>query len=576
MLTQIHARVTPNRPVSNTYTTTRMAFAPTDYSPRAALTLSAFDGVDWTGFDNDDELDIADTILDATSQQGRFVRPAMLLSQGRDAAQLNIVHSTLPYRTYSRARSLSTTEWNRCRHTILQLYINDDRQLKDVRRIMRDQHDFDATEQMYKKKFRSWKIRKNYSQRQKEDILALQQSGGNSTGNLVEGITTQIIVNFKPVKQHRLDRHLRQKNRARNRRGECRVSYFLPEHSPELRAVETILLQTRYYTDWCCSQTDVEGRLMLGKAELDFFDCIWQGRRFLGADQRRAFAYFNKACSDFPIILQTMGTLSILDFIRILGNADWWGIDHAVRDHLLDYLCAKARQVLATLHPMLMILPMLKTQKISFDNLMLQLGRSITDGVSQSNFDLNEDVLLVFKINVVDLAYQDHDLAAAELEHKVVEMEEHLPPTQSSLIYAKYLLGRCRNRSGEYAVAERQFLEVIEVTVVATGQQIGIPVAVQSCYELGQLYEEKGMTEKAEQYFRLAVDGALHRWGEDDSYTDRYLRKLERFLIAIEKYEDAEMLRQEYAAVYSGLDSYYLVGTVEDDDEEEEEEQEED
>ena len=109
-----------------------------------------------------------------------------------------------PVKEYSRSKTLPAADWERLRPIILQLYINDERQLEDVRRIVRQLYDFDATPQMYKKRLARWQIRKNYSREQKDEVLGLQDDG-LQRGTNGETELPGTLLNNKRIKEHRIE-----------------------------------------------------------------------------------------------------------------------------------------------------------------------------------------------------------------------------------------------------------------------------------------------------------------------------------------------------------------------------------
>ena len=121
----------------------------------------------------------------------------------------------LPLRStpgHPRTKSISKAEWLRLKNAIVQLYVHDELKLEDVKDTMKREFEFDATDQMYKKKFATWGIRKNYSREQKEDAIA----NGTSTLNekALSPIESRAIFGKDAMKQkappsHRsLARHL--------------------------------------------------------------------------------------------------------------------------------------------------------------------------------------------------------------------------------------------------------------------------------------------------------------------------------------------------------------------------------
>jgi hypothetical protein len=127
-------------------------------------------------------------------------------------------------RSHRRTQGPSIDEWERVRPIITQLYVDQDLKLSDVREIMMEQHDFNATyasvstlcavadlnrEQMYKKRFDKWSLWKYYRRSQKEAAIAqLGQDIFNAAP------APRPTINGKPLKRARLKRYVRQQQQS--------------------------------------------------------------------------------------------------------------------------------------------------------------------------------------------------------------------------------------------------------------------------------------------------------------------------------------------------------------------------
>ncbi|KAK8087913.1 hypothetical protein PG997_002874 [Apiospora hydei] len=65
----------------------------------------------------------------------------------------------------------SMEAWESYRPLITKLYLDDNRELSEVRRIMQEDHDFRASPGMYKKRLRSWKVSKALKAEEKTRLL---------------------------------------------------------------------------------------------------------------------------------------------------------------------------------------------------------------------------------------------------------------------------------------------------------------------------------------------------------------------------------------------------------------------
>ncbi|KAI5927179.1 Clr5 domain-containing protein [Camillea tinctor] len=98
----------------------------------------------------------------------------------------------------------SEKEWLKHRQTIEKLYIRDSMTLNEVREVMKAQHKFEATSQMYKKRFRKWNVTKNWKSTQKDQLIHQISSMDRETSS-----STDIILDAR--NRRKLKRHIRTK-----------------------------------------------------------------------------------------------------------------------------------------------------------------------------------------------------------------------------------------------------------------------------------------------------------------------------------------------------------------------------
>ncbi|KIX05691.1 uncharacterized protein Z518_03663 [Rhinocladiella mackenziei CBS 650.93] len=95
-------------------------------------------------------------------------------------------------------------QWTNIKDIFTQLYLVENRKLKDVRQILSQMHGFNASEKMYKRRITEWKIRKNYKAKDKE-ILAKRVKAYVDAGYDVQSMS----FHGRPVKLDRVKRHYR-------------------------------------------------------------------------------------------------------------------------------------------------------------------------------------------------------------------------------------------------------------------------------------------------------------------------------------------------------------------------------
>ena len=451
-------------------------------------------------------------------------------SNNVDDAKQNYYSSQCCIATYARTKGLPQSTWEQLRPIITKLYVDEERRLDEVICIMREQYGFDATVQMYKKKFASWKIRKYYSRRQKDEIIFLQETGIMRVPHVPHD-TFPFLLNKKRVKQHRIERYRRLKHRLGPDRSYSQLSFPDLQHSPETRNVEIVLLETKYYIDWYFAQPDFQVTLKVCSQEEEIFGCCKLGVTSLGADPRTAFALLNKACSSIPNLMQ-MRTLSLVyHFLYICSDADWWDGHEDARLVLMDYFCATARRVLGTLHPVSRVLILLR-HKVLAPDILQRVGRLLLDVIAQSGHGTTEQAfqLRVYIASLLDTGSEGLDFARKEVLSVLLQTEYRLGQNHDLVQTARYYLSHVHFARAELLEAERGWLEIVQLALAEKGREYGSAVSTICCWRLGMLYRSKEQKACAELYFRLALQGAIHWWGAKDPRTLECLGDVEDVL----------------------------------------------
>ncbi|EXJ72701.1 uncharacterized protein A1O5_03848 [Cladophialophora psammophila CBS 110553] len=99
-------------------------------------------------------------------------------------------------------------QWANIKDIFTQLYISENRKLKDVRTILCKKHGFNASEKMFKRRITEWKIHKNYKAKDKE-FLAKRVKAYVDAGHDIQSISFR----GRPLKLDRVKRHCRSDKR---------------------------------------------------------------------------------------------------------------------------------------------------------------------------------------------------------------------------------------------------------------------------------------------------------------------------------------------------------------------------
>ena len=117
-----------------------------------------------------------------------------------------------------RKKRLETDAWERHRQVIEHLYLDQGQPLEQVMAYMKSNHDFEATEQAYKKKLRRWKISKNIPAHAMECIL-LQMEARQEQGK-----ESAIFWHGRPVDAEKIERSKQRMKRERKENPEKQIA----------------------------------------------------------------------------------------------------------------------------------------------------------------------------------------------------------------------------------------------------------------------------------------------------------------------------------------------------------------
>ena len=109
-------------------------------------------------------------------------------TQSLHLSSLSTALVTVDIKPFSSQIAPSRAEWEKHRARIVRLYENEDKTLKEVMRIMREEHDFKATPKMYKSKLKIWKARKYLTKREHDiasQVLQTKQRRGEPYGRVI-------------------------------------------------------------------------------------------------------------------------------------------------------------------------------------------------------------------------------------------------------------------------------------------------------------------------------------------------------------------------------------------------------
>lgn len=249
---------------------------------------------------------------------------------------------------------------------------------------------------------------------------------------------------------------------------------------------------------------------------------------------------------------------------RFSGGGVWWGRYEDVRLTLVDYIAPQAHRKLGLHHPLSRVLSLL-SQTAMQTAFMPQMLRLLAENTSAGVREAKQQ-LLTFQLGLIPKVYSEmgaSELAANEITRLSKEIDASDPGSNVLLQQAEHKIARVYYDQNQELDAERACLEVLRLCVEATGRENDSHPATASCLYLGRVYQSRGKNLAAERYLRLALEGALRGGGPDNVGTRPCVEQFSIFLEGLGRHDEAAQLHEQYAAVESALDGYYLDQNVE-------------
>ncbi|KIW83570.1 hypothetical protein Z517_02815 [Fonsecaea pedrosoi CBS 271.37] len=475
--------------------------------------------------------------------------------------------NSLPLRL--RRPVIPSTVWERFRRFIHDLYIGQQLSLDEVRQRMKEQHNFDATEQMYKKRLRDWGLRKNYTQPQKLDaIKQLREAPSETRGNL------PLRVNGVPLKERRLWRPVMRKRKpvilaprpSPLYRGNprSRLPPRLRTPSPqrlqlqlgsETQTIESLLRYTSSYNSWYLAQSQIKARYGWTQQLRQVFHGLRTALSLLRRNDSMAFGLMNRSCSGFHALLksqpfQLMPEVLIFKDTLHFGSRDW-----EIRQSILKFFASLANTTLGVSHPITNFATLLLN--IDWEHLDSCFGLYAELLLDQTKSVRDDSVCTKIQLTIMDIFRASGQFGAASrlgrrlwhanpLDNPVLTVERSLL-IETAVRLAIY--------AGEYSKIEKFLMQMLSRSIVLNGKQNGDHPGIFACAQLGWLYCHMKSPVKSEKFFRLAIEGALQHGGFEVLIM---LANLETVLLSFKMNKEAAQARIEYQHVWAQLDEWRL------------------
>jgi hypothetical protein len=291
--------------------------------------------------------------------------------------------------------------------------------------------------------------------------------------------------------------------------------------------------------------------------DFEFDSLIHSGGQMLGQNPARAFAMFNKACTLAKSVLQRRSPITMALLLQKFSY-DTWSDHENVKQMLLQYLDAVAKDVLEKSHPVHCLLKMMLGD-LELASLSRAFVLMVVDSKSSSNISDGSGILRSKLYCFMNLNAESCDTSVRAALTRLQELGRlNLP--EDDVFHEQVLLTDIGldGKMANLEEAERKYLALILASLDDTGRKNGTYLGLLSCSELGYHYQFQDRLEEAEKYVRLALDGGIEMYGEDDALVIDYLDMLELILKRSGKDDELEQLRQDYAGIYAGIEKYTL------------------
>ncbi|KAI5918923.1 Clr5 domain-containing protein [Camillea tinctor] len=297
-------------------------------------------------------------------------------------------------------------DWARYRSTITELYLEENKPLKEVKQIMEEQYFFFATDKMYKNHFKRWRVQKNFRHHQVSELLA------EKSKRVRPGESTKLYIHGREVDEDRLNTYLRRVTPSRRRLIEANTTILLRQETrlPHMRSIprrlkapdtleatESCFHFVSVYADSSCTSEPWQMFFASKKMnEMKIRNSFWNtlNSGILSSNAGRithgfklishSFYLFKKLLiSRYPFLIINM--CSIFRYLSQVLNGD-------LLDLFISYACKMSQIILPPGHPICSILSTIRKAGLaglySWQNAMVQYYIQVTQILDRSSLEL--------------------------------------------------------------------------------------------------------------------------------------------------------------------------------------------
>ena len=463
--------------------------------------------------------------------------------------------------TRPKRSSVSNEQWEQVRPHLKFLYEEQGLTLQQVKTLMANDHGFYATDQMYKKRFAKWEMRKNYTHQVKEQISAVLL-GSHTHLNSFDLPATPLSA----TQLRRIYRHLRRQGHSltaatvegaetvrknvlsgEGSRGEGASSpaqaptevkvvedvelltetgtdqHQMPLLSQRLalgqdesmRTIEYVLWNTGQYYTWLLNDHELSDGIYDRPAVDAVFIRMRCARRLMtGGHNARAFLMLQLACDGISTLFKTQPFQLLLDFFKTFTNPGWITFCD-IRTAVLKQLTVMSRRLLGVGHPLSILMELFAnttTLAEAGPRFLNLLSDTVYDHLGQSEQAMKAQLILVecyMALNELDTAERMclRCLSCGNPGRKRSLSSDGITQT------AFKNLGCIKYMRGLFSEAHDIWLQIYRNDTMFYGGNISGSNAVINCTHLASLYEGQADYTRSAFFYRMAFEGALRTWG---------------------------------------------------------------
>ncbi|KIX98713.1 uncharacterized protein Z520_05174 [Fonsecaea multimorphosa CBS 102226] len=473
-----------------------------------------------------------------------------------------------------RRKPVSSIIWEERKQVILDLYIRQQLHLDEVQKRMKEQHDFDATEQMYKKRLREWGVRKYYTQPQKLDAIRQLREAPTETRD-----TLLLQLNGLPIKERRLWRPVMQNrnrvilaprpspdSRKNGRNGRQQLSRTpAPQRlqlklGQETQTIEALLKYADRYHSWYLGQDRTKVQYGYTRGLGRVFGGLTDAFHLLRKGDSTGYCLINQSCSHFRAVLQTQPFQLMTLLIQVFATRryipqEYW----EMRNLVLKFFASLARTSWEMSHPIPNIATLLLKMNqehlasclTSYAELLSDQTKTIHDATDSARIQLS--IIALFE----EAGQLDKASNLCWPLWEAVQRDSSVPPPVWTTVMNTWVNLSIQRR--DYLAAEQFLMQRISESSVPTGKRIDDIYRIHEWRLLGWVYYCMKKPAESEKFLRLALEATLQNEGYfTKSVVHGILFEVEFVLEQFGKTEERAQLRIEHQHIWAELDEWRL------------------